>query len=279
MLNSEWEDGMEKGLVVISVTDEKEELVDQYMKEMNVTHPVVILPDGALEKVIGVSGFPTSGVFFDNELQWSGHPSSSHGAVEKAMKGATKGGPYPKKLSKAFKLMDQGRAIDAMAELEKVTPKLDEKDAAWAGRYKAYLMDQGAKAFAKATESIDQGFYFRATQLVDPYLGKVSPYDGAAEMEQRLLMLQEEKNYKKEISGGKLYAEAKELEGAKEYLEAVKTYRSAMKKGKGAKIEAHAYDAARALIEARKPGFKSSCERCDYKSQAACSKHYEEVKL
>lgn len=279
MLNSEWEDGMEKGLVVISVTDEKQELVDQYMKEMNVTHPVVILPDGALEKVIGVSGFPTSGVFFNNELQWSGHPASAHGAVEDAMSGATKGGPYPKKLSKAFKLMDQGRAVDAMAELEKVTPKLDEKDSAWAERYKNYLMDQGAKAFAAATESIDQGFYYRATQLVEPYFGKESPYDGVAEMEQRMLMLEGEGNYKKEISGGKLYAEAKELESAKEYLDAVKTYRSAMKKGKGAKIELHAYDAARALIEGRKPGYKSTCEKCDYKSQAACAKHFEEVKL
>jgi len=279
MLNSEWEEGMEKGLVVISVTDEKQELVDQYMKEMKVTHPVVILPDGALEKLIGVSGFPTSAVFSDGELQWKGHPSSSHGAIATAMGSASKGGPYPKKLAKAFKKMDDGDAVAAVAEVQKQMPKLDEKDAAWAGRYVAYLKQQSAMAFEASAGSIEDGYWFRAEQEAAPFLGKESPFARVAEMEAQLAMLKEQGTYKKEISGGKLFAEAKALEGSKEYLDAAKTYRSAMKKGKGTLIGSHAYDAAKALLDGRKPGYKASCPRCDHKNEAACSKHFEEIKL
>lgn len=279
MLDSKWEDGMERGLVVISVTDEKVELVDQWMAEMKPTHPVVILPDGALEKVIGVRGFPTAGVFAGGELRWTGHPSSASGAVDEAMKSATKGGPYPKKLAKAFKHMDGGDAVAAWAEVEKVKPKLDEKDAAWAGRYQTYLKDQGVKAFVAAEASIEAGFWYRAEQEAGSFLGKESPYDRAAEMQARFEGLKESKTYRKEISGGKLYAEGRELEGRKEYLEACKAYRSAMKKGKGGLIEQHAYDAARALLDDRKPGYKSTCPKCDHKNTAACSKHFEDLKL
>lgn len=79
--------------------------------------------------------------------------------------------------------------------------------------------------------------------------------------------------------GGKLYLEAKEHAEAQEYSDAVKVYKSIIKKCGEAEISKHARTAGQALIDGGMPGYKPSCERCRGKKNGACSKHAEKMKL
>jgi hypothetical protein len=278
-LNSEWEKGNAKGLVVISVTDEPVELVEPWIAANNVTHPVVILSDKKLEDVIGVAGFPTSAVFLDKALQWKGHPSEAGGALGSARKAGRSDSMYPKKLGKVIKAWNGGERTKALSELYKSMPKLEGSDLDWAGRWDGFMKNESAKAFQRSSEMIEAGFWFRGLQLAQPYLGKDSEYPRVDETRSHLAMMQEEPGYAKEIKGGELYVEAQLLERQREYLEAFKVYKKIMKKSADTAIAGHAEAAAKSLIDGYKPGFKETCPKCDRRSHAACEKHRENVKL
>jgi hypothetical protein len=249
------------------------------MAKNNVTHPVVILPDGKLEEYIGVSGFPSSAVFLNNELQWTGHPSSSTSALSKARKKASKKSVYPKKLSKVIKSMKKGEPIAAMLEVQKLKAKLSGPDASWATRFEKSLQTDCELAFAKADKAIEDGRWLAGIQMASPYLGKKSPFEGAPETGAKLEELKADKSYADEIAGGELFAKAKQHEAAKEYSDAVKVYKSILNKYDETKISAHALSSAEKLIEDRKPGFKDSCPNCRKNGGAACAKHHEKMKL
>jgi len=253
--------------------------VEAWIAANNVIHPVVILPDGKLEKVIGVSGFPTSAVFLGKELQWTGHPSSSSGALSGARKEGRTDSVYPKKLGKVIKAWNGGDKTKALQELYKVMPKLEGSDLDWAGRLDGFMKNESAKAFQLSSEAIQDGFWFRGMQLAQPYLGKGSEYPRVVETRAHLAMMQEKPSYSKEIKGGELFRDAQIMERNQEYLEAVKTYKKIMKKSAETAIAGHAEMAAMKLIDAYKPGYKSTCPNCDRKTHAACAKHRENVKL
>lgn len=261
------------------MTDEPLELVEPWAKELGATHPIVIMPEGQLEKVIGVTGFPTSAVFLDKEMVWKGHPSAASGPLGDAHKKGRKDSIYPKKLSKVIKSLDKGANVKALNDLQAIKLKLEGEDLAWASRLETFLLNQCAKDFALSSEMIDKGFWYQGVNLAKPYLGKGSAYPMAAENEQRLLGLQENALYKKEMAGGEIYAEGQALETEKAYSDAFKAYKNAMKKGGDAEISKHARAAAQKLIDDRRPGYKPSCESCRRNKGSACGKHLEKVKL
>jgi hypothetical protein len=239
----------------------------------------VILPDGALEGVIGVTGFPTAAVFHGRELQWKGSAGSSGSALGKVQKVGSKSSIYPKKLSKIFKAMDKGDSAKALEMLRSGMEKFEGRDLDWAKRLDTFLIESSERAFKAAEGAIEEGYWFKALGLVQPYLGKDSPFPGAADAALRFEKLEGEELYSKEIAGGKLFAEAKALEGEGLYLEAAKAYKSVLKKCKETKISDHAHKAVQALIDAKKPGFKDGCRKCELNKGAACEKHHVEVKL
>jgi len=261
------------------VTDEPAELVEPWMLKNKVTHPVVILPNKELEGVIGVKGFPTSAVFHGNKLKWTGHPSSSSGPLGDVQKDAKKTCVYPKKLSKVIKLINKGDMVKAMVDLHKLMEKLEGEDAAWAGRLEVSLNGQCSGAFADSAKAIEDGFWYEGILKAQPYLGKGSPYPGVEETVAKLELLKEEDLYAKEISGGKSFKEAQATELIMEYTDAVKKYKSVMKKCRDTQIAGHARAAAEKLIQDRRPGYKPSCPSCSRNKGAACSKHHEEIKL
>jgi hypothetical protein len=261
------------------VTDEPAELVSAWVAKHGVTHPVVILPDGKLEKVIGVTGFPTAAVFLGREMQWKGSAGGSGSALSSAQKAGKTDSLYPKKLSKIVKAMNEGDSAKALAMLRKGKAKFKDNDADWAERLDKFLIETSEKDFLAAAAAIDKGYLYKGVQLASPYLGKDSLFPGAVDAQTMLDKLEDGKLYSKEITGGKLYQEAKAFEDAKEYLEAVKTYKSILKKCGDTQIADHAMTAAKGLISARKPGYKPQCPKCQVNKGAACEKHLEKVKL
>jgi hypothetical protein len=261
------------------VTDEPASLVAPWIAKHGVTHPVVILPDGALEAVIGVTGFPTSAVFLGMEMQWKGHPSGSGSALSSAQKDGKKGSLYPKKLSKIIKAMNEGDSAKALGMLRAGMAKFKDRDADWAKRLDAFLIETSEKDFLAANKAIELGYWHEGVELASKYLGKDSLFPGAVEAQAILDKLEDEKLYKKEIAGGKLYLEAKALADDGEYLEAVKGYKAILKKCGDTNIANHARAAAQGLIDGRKPGYKAQCPKCRANKGAACEKHLEKVKL
>ena len=249
------------------------------MEKHGVTHPVVIMPNKELEKVIGVTGFPSSAVFLGREMQWTGHPSSSGSALSSAQKKGSKASVYPKEFSKVIKSYNKGDQVKAMLDLRKSMEKLEGDDLVWAKQFEQYLLDSSGKAFRAADKAIEDGYWMQGLTLAEPFLKKGSPYPMVEETIAKFEALKESKLYSKEMSGGSLYIKAKDLEGAKEYVDAVKTYKSIMKKCAGTQIAVHAQTAGQKLITDRRPGHKPSCPACQRAKGAACNKHHEKMKL
>ncbi|MDP7061828.1 MAG: hypothetical protein QF489_02700 [Planctomycetota bacterium] len=261
------------------MTDEPAELVVPWMEKHGVTHPVVIMPNKELEKVIGVRGFPSSAVFLGREMQWTGHPSSSASALAAARKKGSKDSIYPKKFSKVIKSYNKKEFVKAMLDLRKSLEKVEGDDLTWGKQFEQFLLDSSAKAFKAADQAIQDGFWLQGIEIAEPYLGKGSPYPMVEETVAKFESLKEDKLYSKEMSGGKLYAKAKGYEDAKEYVDAVKTYKSILKRCAGTQIATHAQTAGQKLIDDRRPGHKPNCPSCRRARGAACSKHHEEMEL
>lgn len=265
---------------MISITDEEESLVDAFIEEFGVTHPVVILKGGQLESLIGVQGFPTSAVFTNGELTWTGHPSEAGSAVSKALSSAKKGSIYPKALSKVRGLMRDGRQDAAYAEILKNEGKYDAETAAWAGRVKTYLEQQAGLAFARAKEQAEAGLLYRATRTVGGYAGKDSPLPQAPEIQEWLAGLEAATpDWKKEMSGGEDFEAAAEMEKALQFEDAFEAYKRVAKKSKDTRIGANAEAAAKTILDGRKAGYNPNCEHCDAKTHMACLKHAAKIKL
>lgn len=266
--------------MVISVTDEEIGLVNDFIAEFQVTHPVVILKGGALEDLIGVQGFPTSAVFSNGELQWTGHPAESASAVAKAMKSAKKGSVLPRSLAKAGSLIRAGKPAEAYSEVLKLELKLSEEDVKWADRLKKFLAEESVAALESGKADVAAGFIWRGLDRARRYAGTGSLLPNATDHNDWIAQVEAgTPELKKELTGGPLYAEAEALAKAYDFLGAFKAYKSVMSKCRGTKIAGNAETAARALIEAGSCGFSPTCEKCDHKDFRACSKHREEVKL
>ena len=270
----------EKGLVVISVTDEETALVNDFVAEFGVTHPLVILKGGELESLIGVQGFPTSAVFTNGVMTWTGHPSESGSAVSGALKQTSKGSIYPKALTKVRSLMRADRPAEAYAEILKGEPKYSADDAPWAARVKLYIEQQAAGALESAKADLAAGFVSRGVGRVAPYGGEASALPLAAEINAWLLQIQTDTpNYAKEVAGGAAFEKAEAMEKQELFSEAFDAYKAMLGKYKETRIGAHAEESARAILEGGKAGFNPNCEKCDGKYRRACSKHLEKKKL
>jgi len=265
--------------VLISVTDEPASLVIPWMQKNEVTHPVVILKDGKLEDAIGVSSFPTSAVYLNFEQQWKGHPAGMGGALGKAQKAGRKGSLYPKKLAKVTKLIDKHEPLKAYQALLKLQPKLTGEDADWAERFQTHLLSMCERDFKAAKTAVETGFWLKAVSLAQPYLGKDTPFPGAPETGKLIFEILERPSYAKEAKGGEMFVEAKQLEGEYAYEDAVTAYKSILKKCPDTEIAKHAKSRAESLIEAGRPGYKSSCQQCVRNRLKACDKHYKQMKV
>lgn len=254
--------------------------MDDFVAEFGVTHPLVILKTDALEKMIGVSGFPTSAVFTNGELTWSGHPAEAGGAVGKALKEAKKGSVYPKAFTGVRGMLRDGNPAKAYAEILKNEAKWTGNDADWAKRLKTWIEAESTAALLEGKAQAEAGFFYRAWSRAQGFAPEGSALPNAGEIREWLSGLETSTpEWKKEMSGGKAFEEALAQEKQLLFTEAFKSYKSVMKSGKGTRIGANAERAARAILDGRKSGYNQHCESCDAKEKRACNRHWEEVKL
>jgi len=263
------------------VTDEKPELVDKWMADVQPTYPVVILGSGDFESFLEVKFFPTAAVITpEGELSFSGSSSEVAGPLSEAMSRAKKGSLWPKSLSKVVKALEAGKTDAAYGALLKLLDggKLGEADGTIAGQFRSYLEGQAALAHEAGRKLLDEGFAWRAAGKVELYAEAKTPFPASADCAALLAEIAALPSFKKEMKGGELFAEAEALLDERDYTAAIKAWVSITKKCKGTRIAEHARARAAELARKGMAGYKSTCERCQQAKQA-CSKHAETVKL
>lgn len=265
--------------MIIGVTDEAADLVDQFVEKRKPTYPLVILKGGALERALGVPHFPYNGVIdTKGDLVYAG--DSPEGAIGKSLKDAKAGPLWPKKLVKAAQALRASKWAEAWTELDLVGKDsgLDDREKSVHARFKTYVEAQAAAAFTRAKAAAAAGHVWAALTESEP-LAKASPPMPMAEDAQKLVAeLRATPKLELELKGGEDFFAADKLERARDFLGACERFKAISKKYPGTQIGPLALERARDLVSRGMPGFKETCPKCD-KAGRACSKHAEEVKL
>jgi hypothetical protein len=265
--------------VIIGVTDEAVGIVDKwYASRKKTGYPIAIL-DGALEKALGVPHFPYSGVI-DPEGVISYAGNSPESALKAAMKAASGGSMWPKKLAAAAKLLGSGKLAEAWAELQdvKASGGLDEREQHTCERFSAYVSETSEAIVKLADELFKKDMIYAAVEKLEP-IANAKPALPASEAAQKLFAeLQALPDYDAELKGGKIFANAVALEEDKEYLDAFNGFKDVIKKAPGTKIAGVAQSSAESLIHRGMPGYAPACPKC-MQAKKACEKHSKTVKL
>ncbi len=262
------------------MTDEPPELVDKFVAQFKPTYPIVSLKSGDFESFLGVRGFPHKAVIAPDGTLLANDRAGVPSALSKAMSKAKKGSMWPKSLAKQAKLLQAGDYVKAYAATLKAIEggKLPEGDVATAELFKTYVEDLGTTALDTGRAALDEGFVYRAATGVEYWAAAKPPVPVTEDCRRLLAELEALPDYKKEMKGGEIFAEAKALEDEMEYLDAAKAYKSILKKCADTKIAGHARTTAEELIKKGMIGFSSACQTCR-KAGKACAKHAEDFKL
>ena len=259
------------------MTDEKVDLVDQWVAKRKPAYPVVILKDKKLEEALGVKGFPTVGVVDPKGvISYAGYSAES--AISKAIDGATKGSIWPAKLAKAVGFVRVGDLAKAHAELAKLGEGLDDQEAKARDALRGYVEKTTADELARAKQLAESGRVGSAVAAAEPLARAEPALPSTADAKALIADLAARPGYKVELAGDEAYSEAEQLEQQSEYLDAVAAYKAAAKKAPGTKIADLAKARAEDIVRRGMPGYSKTCNKCQ-QAKKACEKHAKPVKL
>jgi hypothetical protein len=273
-----------KGLVIIGVTDEEPSIVDPWVKRVKPGYPMAILKRETLESVLKVDAFPCEAVIdTEGKIAYSdGYGrKGSGGALSAAMKKATKGPLWPKKLAKVSDLIATGQLDKSYAELKKAQAGADEftpEEKAAFDKLQAFLEGAAAEAHTEGRALLDAGYVLNARTRIEPFAKAEPPFPATADCVKLLAELEAVPEYKAELKAGEKYLEAQELERAGEYLDAFKAYKAIVNGFEATKMAGIARTEAEQLITEGKPGYDRNCQDCRA-AKRACADHAEKVKL
>jgi len=264
--------------VIIGVTDEAPNLVDDFVRQYKPEFPIVILKNPEFEKALNVQGFPSAAVIDPaGILQYAGFLGGLPGPLSKALESAKPGPVYPKKLEAVGKSLKAREFGKALADLKKLSG-LAAPEQKWADRFLAYLEEQAETALQDARKLVDEGKVYEAVKRAAPFAKAPVPFQATPAVQQMLKELEADPNYKKEVAGGEPFLKASEKEREHAYSEAVQGYLDVAKRFPGTKIGDTAKKSAKSLVDRGLPGFKDACDAC-VRGKKACAKHQENVKL
>ncbi|MCB9898864.1 MAG: redoxin domain-containing protein [Planctomycetes bacterium] len=280
-LASKFEKEAKKGLVVIGVTDEDEATVDAWFERVRPTYPIAILKTDELEQAFGVRGFPTSGVIApDGNLVYAGSAYSVESALGDALKEARKSALFPKKLDKVRQSLTDGELgsayDDVLAQVAKAGK--DEDLLAWGQKFQAAIEEQAVAAVERAKAQAEAGLVFRAVSTIEAVTSAKTDFPVSEEARTWLAELKATDGYDDEIKGGPIYEKARDAEKERDYLEAVKQYKAAIKKFPESRLAEASRERAQEIIDAGLPGYDPNCGDCK-DAKAACKKHAKDVEL
>ena len=239
--------------MIIGVTDEPPALVDHWVETVKPIYPIVSMENGELEEFLGVKFFPTGAVVTpEGTLLYSGSAGGTSGPLDEALDDAAKGALLPKAFSKVQKKIDAGDRSGAYAELVKLLDapksKLDEAEQATGRRWRTWIEDTTNAELAEAKLKLEEGWVYKAWVPAEPLAESKVEFPATPDARALLEQLEEVEEFKDEMKGGEMYAEAAALSRSKNTREdALELLDKIAKKYADRKIGAHAAKAAEDL--------------------------------
>lgn len=263
-----------KGLVVIGVSDEDFDLIDEYVADKGVEFPVARLASGEFERAVDVKGFPTSAILNPKgELAWTGHPAEADSVLGEHLKGSKRTPLLPKELSAIEKLLDKEDYSGAFQALNDVLSEEPEQDVRGAAEALVkYIEGRAARLWNKGSGAAAESDYHTAvraySELADAYEGIGSSAEAAA----KLAEWKKDGDVQKEIKAGEKLAEVPALIDEMDYDKAYKTCRAVGSKFKGTRTAERALERAEELKTSGMLGFDKNCTQCRTERKA-CERH------
>lgn len=241
------EDFGDKGLVVLAVSSESDELVSEYIDKMGIN--VRVAAGFSSGDDWGVRGYPSAALInADGEIVWTGHPSSiSSSKVKDALKGAkaSKGGylgfnvrrELPSQLKGAVKAASDGKLAKAHAEAMKLSQneKLDQaiRDEAqtFAGEIVAHatmLQEQG-ETFIKSR------YMLKGIGVLESVADAMKGTELAGAIEKRLGEIADDEELQNELAAEEALAKAMEAAEKRGMKKSIGKFEAVVKKFEGTK--------------------------------------------
>jgi peroxiredoxin len=279
-LNARHAKNAKKGLMVIGVTFEEIEVVEEWAARAEASYPIAVLRSNELEGFLGIGGYPTAAVIDpEGSLGYVGFSPES--ALSAALDKADKGPYWPKKLAKVAELIAARDFPKSWAELKKIRSKggLNEDEADKAAQLRKYLEEGSDEALTKAKALLEDGIVYQAVALLEPYAEAKVPFPVTDDAARVLAKTRAEPGFKDELRAGELFEEARIRELRRQFTKAFEDYVTLIKKFGKTKLAAVARARAEKLIEDGAPGYRPDCETCLQEPRAACDKHADELEL
>jgi peroxiredoxin len=279
-LNARYAKNAKKGLMVIGVTYQEPDVVEEWSRRHEAAFPIAVLRSAELDGFMGIAGFPTNAVIDPGgSLAYVGFSPES--AMADAMKQADKKPYWPKKLTKVANLIAAGELPKSWAELQRVHKKggLSEEEADKLARLRSYLEDVSAAAVERAKGLLEEGIVYKAAAELEPWAEAKVPLPISDDAERLLTKTRAEPGFKDELRAGELFEQARVQELRREFTKSFEGYATLIKKFGKTRLAAVARRRAEKLIEDRAVGFRLDCQECLKERRKACDKHHDEVQL
>lgn len=263
-----------KGLVVIGVTDEEYDLVDQYVAERGIEYRIARLTTAEFETAIDVGGFPSAAILdADGQIVWTGHPMEANNALEKALKGS-KAAPFlPAKLAAAEALLDKPDYAAAYVELKRLgTAELEQAEAKHVARLVQYLEAQAERLWKQGQEALGAADYYAANRALARLAKGYAGIGAAAQAKAKVEEFAKDPAISKEIQAGTKLAEAAHFEAEYDFDAAYKLLKSVAAKYAGTSAAERAAARAGEIKEGGLLGLRRDCADCMSESKA-CPRH------
>jgi len=277
-LNAQFERGETKGLVVIGITDEPPEVVEDWIRRFRPRFPIAVTANRNFEAAVHLKYHPTS-VVVDPEgfISYVGDLGGATAPLNDAQRQSDNDPLFPKKLSKVRDEFHDGERGDAWQGLDKLAgSRIDEETAAWVEEYRAVIERHVADDFAAAKRLDEEGLVYAAVQLVEEVADSDIPV--AAEISAWLAELEQSPTYELEMKAGPTWVDAQDHETEFDFVDAIKDYKRLVKKYEGTRVAEVAAARMQQIVDDGLPGFQPACRTCQRKERA-CETHLEEVKL
>ena len=212
----------DKGLVVLAVSSEGDELVSEYVEKMGIN--IRVAANFTSKDDWGVRSYPSAALInADGKITWTGHPGNlSSGKVKDALKGAkpSKGGylgfsvprELPSQLKSAVKAASDGKLAKAYSSSMKIAEdeNLDQATRDEGQTFAAEVLAYATLLRDQAEGFISKRFMVKGTDVLDSLASAMKGTDFGLELNKRIAEIAEDEELQEELAADQAFEKAME---------------------------------------------------------------------
>ena len=232
-LDKLYEKYADRGLVVISVTDEDRSKVDAWIESTGQTSPILIEESSSMQK-FGFTGFPSAALIGpDGEVLYAGSPSGvTEQLIEEHLASVRLMPNLPDSLSDVAKAYGKNSYDDAIKKLEKhlAGERLEEADRAVAKEFLDGMLADGKSGIATAKKLSERGDPYAAWKRLDKLVEAYGKHEIGVEAAKAQEAIENDDAAEDELKAGEKWAKLTKKLSDLSKKKAVKALESFVKK-------------------------------------------------